>query len=227
MARNYTREEVEAILARALEKQRAHAEGVSHEELLAIGRELGVGSEALEAAASTVQDEMRVEERVEERVRRSRRGFTGHLLAFVMVNLLFVVANVISTPVPWSLIVALAWGIGLAFHARAALRPDRERLAERARRALERERAHEGSVARRREIERGALKLEKAVEVGLADVLSAVADVIDESRTKAPASQPTGVRVDAPPDEKRAEETRPDAAREDLTPEARAGQRKA
>jgi hypothetical protein len=42
MARTYTQEEVQAILGRALKQQRAgEGDGLSHEDLLAVGRELG------------------------------------------------------------------------------------------------------------------------------------------------------------------------------------------
>lgn len=203
MARNYTRDEVKTILGRALERQHDPSDAVSHDDLLAIGKELGVAPDALEAAAVGVREEAKVEAHVEARIRRTRRGFTGHALAFVMVNLMLAVANAMSASVPWSLMVLLGWGIGLAFHARAAFWPDRERLAERARRTLAREQAREEAHARKRELEASARKLGAAVQVGFAEVLTAVADAIDESHTKGAAGHGTGVRVDATPEGER------------------------
>jgi hypothetical protein len=197
VARNYTRDEVKTILDRALERQHDPSEAVSHDDLLAIGKEIGVAPDALEAAATGVREERRVEAHVEARIQRARRGFTGHALAFVMVNLMLGVANFVTAPVPWSLMVLLGWGIGLAFHARAAFWPDRARLAERARRTVAREQAREEALARTRELEASARKLGAAVQVGFAEVLSAAADAIDASHAKGAAGHGTGVRVDA------------------------------
>ncbi len=48
---SYSREEMDAILQRALQRQSIKREGVSHDELLAAAEEIGVPREEIEAAA--------------------------------------------------------------------------------------------------------------------------------------------------------------------------------
>ena len=47
----YTREEMDAILKRAIEREQAKSEGISREELIAAATEVGIGREEVEAAA--------------------------------------------------------------------------------------------------------------------------------------------------------------------------------
>jgi len=144
MPRSYSREEVQAILGRALEQQSLqHGDALSHAELLAIGRDLGVPEGAIESAANAVGDELAVTKEVAAGVRRARRGLSKHLLSFVLVNALLLVINLTTGgPLwfPWSV---LGWGIGLVFHAKSAFWPDRDKLVSRARRRLEREHKRE------------------------------------------------------------------------------------
>lgn len=207
MSDTYSRDEVQAILGRALEQQqRTKNDALTHDELSAVAREMGVSDEALASATVAIREERAVQAEVDRLVARRRRGFSGHLLAWFLVCALFAVANVMTATPPWSLLVALGWGVGLAFHARAAFFPDRERLAARARLHIERDR-------RKAEFRRHAREVEKAVSEGVVDVLHAVAKVIDP---KADAESATGVRVDAnagapPPQEKTADAEQSDA----------------
>jgi F0F1-type ATP synthase assembly protein I len=138
MARIYTKEEADAILARALDMQRG--DGTSHEDLVATAREVGIAPEVLERAAAEVvtrrQDEV---ELVAIRVR-AWRGFYAHLVPYVMVGALLGFVNYMTTSFPWAVIVMLAWGIGLTSHLLAVATPDRARVmsrVERRRRARE------------------------------------------------------------------------------------------
>lgn len=62
--RTYTKAEVDAILARALEREHAR-DGLTHQELVETAREIGVGSEAIERAASEVMSERREREELQ------------------------------------------------------------------------------------------------------------------------------------------------------------------
>ncbi len=198
--RSYSRDEVQAILSRALHGQgmgSAETDQLSHEELLAIGRELGIADQAIIAAAAGVGDDLAVKRAVDDTIRRERRAFTSHLLSFVLVNAMLAAINLTVGGPLWFLWSVFGWGIGLTFHARAALLPDRERLAERARKKLDRDREREEKRARR---ERGGGKrIEAAVQDVVAETLGAVADAISESRRPRVRPGPgpgPGIRVD-------------------------------
>jgi hypothetical protein len=51
-----------------------------------------------------------------ERVKRKRREFIPHGIAFVCVQILLIYLNIISTSFPWVMFPLLGWGIGLAAH---------------------------------------------------------------------------------------------------------------
>jgi len=57
-----------------------------------------------------------------ERVRKKKREFIPHCIAYVCVNSLLIFLNVISTSFPWMLFPLLGWGIGLASHYFEAVR---------------------------------------------------------------------------------------------------------
>lgn len=196
-SRTYSPEEVQAILARALEGAAQRGDALTHDDLQAIGRELGVSEKAIDDAAAGIGDELAVKRIVDERVRRSRRGLSSHLLSFLLVNALLAVINLTLTGMAgpfWFLWSVFGWGIGLAFHARAALLPDREAMAESARRKLERDREKENRRARRDRMRAGGKRIESAVEDVVAETLGVVADAISESRRTR--GRKDGVRVD-------------------------------
>ncbi|MFO0607665.1 MAG: 2TM domain-containing protein [Polyangiales bacterium] len=196
MPDTYSRDEVKEILGRALEKQHAQGDAITHDELAAVARDMGVAPEALAQAAAAVREERELQSAVSAAIARRRRGFSAHLMAFVMVNALLAVGNLMTGGPLWFVLVALAWGIGLAFHARATFAPDRERLAARARRRIERDRELAERQRRKREAEESARRIGKAVEAGVVEVLKTVADVIDPARQGEAARKGTGVRVE-------------------------------
>jgi hypothetical protein len=57
-----------------------------------------------------------------ERVKRKKRAFMPHCIAFVCVNSLLIFLNLISTSFPWVLFPLLGWGIGLVSHYFEAVR---------------------------------------------------------------------------------------------------------
>ncbi|MFO0607667.1 MAG: 2TM domain-containing protein [Polyangiales bacterium] len=135
MPDTYSRDEVKEILGRALEKQHAQGDAITHDELAAVARDMGVAPEALAQAAAAVREERELQSAVSAAIARRRRGFSAHLMAFVMVNALLTVGNLMTGGPLWFVLVALAWGIGLAFHARAAFAPTAS-AAARARRRI-------------------------------------------------------------------------------------------
>lgn len=61
-------------------------------------------------------------ERLLERVKRKKRGFMSHLIAYSCVGVLLIFLNVTSTSFPWAIFPLLGWGIGIANHYFAAVR---------------------------------------------------------------------------------------------------------
>jgi hypothetical protein len=136
--RVYSKEEADAILARAIELH-GHGEATSHEELLATAREIGVAPEALEKAASEVLGRKRDDQALRALRARQWRGFFAHLVPYVCVGMLLGFINVATGGFPWAVIPMLGWGIGLASHLLVVAMPDEEKLRRRVARQLERE----------------------------------------------------------------------------------------
>jgi len=132
--RVYSKEEVDAILARAFELQ-GHGEATSHDELLATAREIGVTPETLEKAAAEVLGRRRDDRTLRALRVRRWRGFYAHLVPFVTVGALLGFINVLTGGFPWAVIPMLGWGVGLASHLLAVALPvdesPRSRLARR------------------------------------------------------------------------------------------------
>ncbi len=127
--RDYTREEVHAILARAIERQ--HGELTTHAELLETAREAGVSLVAVEAAVRDIGSERAAQARAGQARERYRSAFFNHFFAYaVVIGFLCTVNLLTSTAYFWFVWPALAWAVGLAFHARASLFPSDERIAK-------------------------------------------------------------------------------------------------
>jgi len=145
--RVYTKEEVDAILSRALERQH-RGDATTHDELLAAAREVGLSREAIESAAGEVLSRRREDDEVKALRMRGWRGFLAHLVPYVLVSALLVFLNVETTSFPWAVIPILAWGVGLASHLLAVALPDEAKLRRRVQR--EHERAHGRTASGRR-----------------------------------------------------------------------------
>jgi hypothetical protein len=145
--RVYSKEEAEAILARAIELQ-GHGEATSHAELVATARELGVAPEAIEKAAAEVLERRRDDAALRALRARQWRGFFAHLVPFVCVGLFLGFLNIVTGGFPWAVIPMLGWGIGLASHLLVVAMPDEEKLRRRVERNRERARRREGRRAR-------------------------------------------------------------------------------
>ncbi|WP_437818609.1 2TM domain-containing protein [Sorangium sp. So ce1078] len=194
--RRYTEAEVRAILERALRDTAGR--DVGHDELVAAAEEIGISRDAIEVASRDIEHVRGEEDARAAILARRRRGFRSHLFSFLLVNAFLFAVNAL-TPGPWWFFwPLLAWGLGLAFHARAALssdvsprrlRREIERSAARARREQHlrlKEQRRAERLERKQRLEQSAEELGHAVEEGVATVLSRIAQEIRGSAPPAP-----------------------------------------
>lgn len=124
----YSTDEVNRVIQRALHLKRQI--GISQEELLEIGKDLGLDSRMIEAA---INEEMatKSKEKAEKEWRQNRKfGFHWHLWSYIVTNGVLLLVNIL-TPGPWwfhwSLI---GWGIGLACHFWSVYYPSERQVKE-------------------------------------------------------------------------------------------------
>lgn len=120
-SRKYTSDEVDRIIRRALRLKKD--EVIDHDDLIDTAKELGVDSRTLETA---IEQEQQTYDDLKARKLRmvSRKAkFHRHLWSYIIVIGALILIN-IFTPGPWWFQwPVLGWGIGLAFHFRAAYFP--------------------------------------------------------------------------------------------------------
>jgi hypothetical protein len=188
--RAYTREEADAILARALDLQ-GRGDSTSHDDLVAAGREVGVSREAIDRAAEELLSARRDDSALREIRARAWRGFFAHLVPYALVNVLLAFTNALTGPPPWVLFVTFGWGIGLGSHLLAVANPDPRKL----RRRLEWERrlaARETTAAVRVGLAGGPVRVRTGGE--------ATGSEVDEEADAAERHAETGVaRAASPP----------------------------
>lgn len=121
-SRRYTDEDIQAIIQRALEQQGGAKGELTHSDLLGIGEQVGVSTEAMERAAHDVLETRRVAQATE-RVRSSRkRWLAAHAAVFAIINGLLFTVNALTTPGEWWFLFSVVfWGLALAAHAAFAL----------------------------------------------------------------------------------------------------------
>jgi hypothetical protein len=181
--KTYNREEVDEILRRALLQQTG--DGISHDDLVAAAREVGIPETAVEEAASQLGEHRQVKDRVELIRRQKRRGFAKHLLSYVIANGgVFLVDYVDGGP--WFFhYLLIVWGMILLLLGIRQLAPDEAGLVRRAERELEKERRKLDRQRRRsaqasgQPVAPGAAKeFERAVQEGVNALLGAAARTI-------------------------------------------------
>jgi hypothetical protein len=186
----YTREEMDAILERALERQQAKSEGISREELVAAAGEAGISREDVEAAAREI-DAKRARDAEGEAERREAMELVDSNRAVALRRLLgravwygaitaICFAMCFVTHATWWLWVAFGLGISLAATASKLFFADPRTLglSRREQRRLRR-------AEKRRDFD-------ERVAVGA----DAIARALDASRAKARVADPR-TRVDA------------------------------
>ncbi|MGB5192474.1 MAG: 2TM domain-containing protein [Polyangiales bacterium] len=154
----YTRDEVEEILRRALETQ--PLETLSHEDLVASAVEAGIDADDVEAAARQIEEERELRLEEDRIVGHRKKRFLQSIYTFVVVNSGLFLIDIMSGPGWWVQWVLAGWGIVLALGARRALMPDRGRLRARARRRLAKRRRGNWEKQVRKEVDR-------AIQVGV------------------------------------------------------------
>ena len=180
----YSREEVEAILDRALRAR--DLEGLSHEELVEAAREIGIDPSQIDEAALEVREADAVVALEQSLLQQQRRDFGRHLLTYLVVNAFLFAMNTISGGTLWVWWVILGWGLGVALQGVKALFPDRAALNRKARRHLEREARRRQKEERKRRGRQAAAGFESAVEAGVTALVDAIGrnirESLDESR---------------------------------------------
>lgn len=184
MKTSYTRAEADEILRRALAEQ---TEGdISHEDLVAAAREVGIPEASIEAAADRLGDHRELQHQIALLRRRKRRAFVRHLVVFTIINAGIFAFDWFDGG-PWFFQFPLiVWGVVLTLFALIQLAPNPESLARRAERELEKQRRRE--AARRKRLAKGDKKtlppgaamreFEAAVEQGVSTLLSAATRAI-------------------------------------------------
>lgn len=136
--RRYSEEEVSAIVRRALEGKSSRG-GITHDDLVNIAQQSGITRGQLEQAIEEQETLGEVEAAKHEWLRRHREEFFGHLRAYLIVILMLMVVNLVtSRGYFWFIWPALGWGIGIAFHASDTFFVSQERLERGAQRLLKR-----------------------------------------------------------------------------------------
>jgi len=125
--RTYTQDEVTAIVASALRRQRSR-DRVSLEDLVDIAAELGVSRGAVEEAAKHLATERDMEYAREQWLARQRREFRDHAVAYVIVNAFLIVVDLLVSGGSWWYWALIGWGVGLAFHAYSTFFPNPEEV---------------------------------------------------------------------------------------------------
>jgi len=138
-SKRYGADEVTRILKRALNSRKEEA--ISFQELTEIAREMGIDMESLDAAIARDKGEIDMEEAREKWLRRKRSEFNPHLWSFIIVIGGLFLIDVITPGGWWFQWPMLGWGIGLAFHFRAAYFPEERKIERGARRMLSRQKA--------------------------------------------------------------------------------------
>ncbi|MCH8979513.1 MAG: 2TM domain-containing protein [Armatimonadetes bacterium] len=123
-------EDVDEILKLALRRQ-DRSDGDLRSRLTVAAQELGISDQDLkEAEAEYLRNKADTQEFIEFRNRR-RRELREHVFAYFIVNALLVAINwFTSDRLTWAVWPILGWGVGLAFHAWAALNSDSESFQE-------------------------------------------------------------------------------------------------
>ncbi len=118
----YTSEQMELILKNAIKKQGAKG-NISHEDLVATARELGIDENDLQSAIEEYLEGISpLEEAKLEWRKQKRRKFYEHLQTYLIINGMFAGICYYSGA-DWYIWSVMGWGVGLAFDAFASLFP--------------------------------------------------------------------------------------------------------
>ena len=120
-SKQYTKEEVDRIIRRALKLKKE--DSINHQELVDTAREFGIDPQTLSAAIEEDREDFEKEKTRRLQLLRSRARFHRHLWSFIIVIGALLLINSMTAGPWWFQWPALGWGIGLAFNFKAAYFP--------------------------------------------------------------------------------------------------------
>ncbi len=119
--KTYSKEDMERILSRAIQKRESGSGAISHEQLLEVARELGLTEQDIESAALEEVTHGELDRAKERWLQRKKRDFFINLSIFLPVNGILAIINAMTTPDHWwFLYPLLGWSfsvVGQAFEA--------------------------------------------------------------------------------------------------------------
>lgn len=142
----YSPEEVQAILERAIARRQGEPGGVTHDDLLATARELGIDERDLQEAIHEHEETWALEDARVRWKQQRKRKFFEHLRTYLVVNAGLMLLDLVFSGGVWFYWPLFGWGIGLALDASEAFHPkkkDVERGAQRLLRKEQKERRRE------------------------------------------------------------------------------------
>jgi hypothetical protein len=120
-SQQYTQDEVNRIIRRALKLNQEDT--ISHQDLIATAREIGIDPKILQTAIEQEQQEFKKARIRQARLKQQKMAFYSHLWSYLIITAVLLLTN-IFTPGPWWFQWAvLGWGIGMAFHFKAIYFP--------------------------------------------------------------------------------------------------------
>ncbi len=135
----YSPEEVQAILERALARRQGEPGGITHDDLMATARELGIDDRDLQEAIQEHEETWALEDARQRWKEQRKRKFFEHLRTYLIVNAALAILDLLFTGGSWFFWPLFGWGIGLAMDASEAFRPKEKDVERGARRLLRKE----------------------------------------------------------------------------------------
>jgi hypothetical protein len=171
MLRRYTTDEVQEILARAVEQQEAKREGgrLGIDDLVAAAGEVGVDPDVLREASRAVRE--RQEERALQEtsfdgwVRRKKRSFFRHLGVWVIVNVAFFLTGIVEGEPTHFFVPGLLWAIGLGIQGMRAYTADADDWREEREKTAQKQREEDHKARKKR---KRAQTIDRAIDEGAA-----------------------------------------------------------
>lgn len=108
---------VEEILRIAIRNSGGGTDATLRERLLASASELGISEEAVLQAQKVWEEQRKEQDLFEEYRAQVKQEFWTHAGVYVVVNVLLIIINALTSHYPWAIWPILAWGIGFGCHA--------------------------------------------------------------------------------------------------------------
>jgi len=135
--RLYSKNEVDRILRRALEKSSSKGDLLSETEILRIAEELGIEENQVRIA---MQEDDKITQFENAKImwkRKKKREFYQHLVSYSIVNSFIVGINIfLEGSISWAIFPILGWGVGLAFDFYESFFPNEEKVEKGARKMM-------------------------------------------------------------------------------------------